>query len=1071
MPFRFAFDLGTSSIGWAVFALNDKGTVSSLIDTGVRIFPDGREPSSEGRTGESLAKKRRDARSPRRRRDRFIQRRRYLMALLVENGLMPQDENERRLMEYIDPFTVRKKALVEVVSPHEFGRALFHLNQRRGFKSNRKTDEPDEKGKIASGAAELDERLKNSGFETLGAFYAQKQANPEIRSREAIRIRLEGEGANARYDFYPVRQMVEDEFDLLWARQKEFHAKFPGDEIRDQIRKAIFRQRPLKPVDPGRCSYFPDEKRLARAHPLTQERIIYEMINKIRVESEPGSERSLTLDERDKLVLHLNTGKILRWTQFRCLLKLDGATRINLEEGGENKIKGNALTKVLVGIKKPGPLAKHWSAIPLDKQVLVIEHLLHTEQTEDLIEWLKSTLSISDDEARDTASVRLPQGYGSIGKTATEKILAELKRDVVVYSEAADRAGLHHSDKRDGEVFDRLPRYNEISELQRHIGFGSGISDDPIDIRYGRVANPTVHVGLNQLRRVINALINKHGRPDEVVLELARDLKQSQQQKQEDSKRNQENRAANERRRKELLSAGKISEGDRKIPEYMMRMRLWEELAKTPTERRCPYTGDQINLQKLISSAVEIEHILPRSRTLDDSIANKTVAMSRANRLKRNLSPSEAAALYPDIFDQQAMIARTASMPPNKRWRYRPDAMERFRDKNRFLDRQLNETRHFSRLAAAYVRKLNPASPTKKEMSVWVTTGRLTGELRNKWGLHLPDHNRKNRNDYRHHAIDACVIGVIDRSMIKKLQDAAERDEANESVTRILADIPKPFDGYAEQVKSKVAGIIVSHRPDHSTHGQLHEDTSYGPVRETPENTARGELEIGNVVRRKTVSSLTEKEIDQVRDLDLRKALQAVLADVRAKWPTKAEVKKQLPAALAAWSRESSVYRVRTLKRETDIVPIRSRKTGEPYRYVVPAENHHMDIIETPDGTWHGIAVSIFAANQKGNAAEPWRQTHPDARFIMRLHKSDTIQVFDPDGENLIKRVVRLSPSNNIIYLAGHNDSGELAKRHSDEEDPFRWDFANIAKLKERRARRVKIDEVGRLCSVPHGKP
>ena len=167
---------------------------------------------------------------------------------------------------------------------------------------------------------------------------------------------------------------------------------------------------------------------------------------------------------------------------------------------------------------------------------------------------------------------------------------------------------------------------------------------------------------------------------------------------------------------------------------------------------------------------------------------------------------------------------------------------------------------------------------------------------------------------------------------------------------------------------------------------------------------------------------------------------------------------------------DNGVCRIRTLKRESDLIPIKSRKTGAPYRYVVPAENHHIDIIEDADGKWHGVAVSIFAANQskKGrsnNDEAVWRDAHAGAKFIMRLHKNDTMQLFDEDGENRIKRVARLSPSNNILYRAGHQAAGELAKRHND--NPFRWDFANIAKLKDRRAMRVVIDEVKPVRTVP----
>jgi len=108
--------------------------------------------------------------------------------------------------------------------------------------------------------------------------------------------------------------------------------------------------------------------------------------------------------------------------------------------------------------------------------------------------------------------------------------------------------------------------------------------------------------------------------------------------------------------------------------------------------------------------------------------------------------------------------------------------------------------------------------------------------------------------------------------------------------------------------------------------------------------------------------------------------------------------------------------------------------------------------------------TDIWAA-QSGNARD-WRTEYPDARFIMRLYKNDTIQLFDLDddgkpieGSNCIKRVVRLEPSANRMRLVG-----------VDPKDPFRWDLATISRLKARRARRVRIDELGRVRTIPHGR-
>ena len=155
---RFAFDLGTNSLGWAVYRLDASLRPCELVDCGVRLFSDGRNPKD----GQSLAAMRRVPRSARRRRDRFVQRRDLLMTLLIRHGLMPDDQGARKALEKLDPYDVRSRALDERIDLHHLGRALFHLNQRRGFQSNRIADasaDDKEKGKIATGADQLRNKL------------------------------------------------------------------------------------------------------------------------------------------------------------------------------------------------------------------------------------------------------------------------------------------------------------------------------------------------------------------------------------------------------------------------------------------------------------------------------------------------------------------------------------------------------------------------------------------------------------------------------------------------------------------------------------------------------------------------------------------------------------------------------------------------------------------------------------------------------------------------------------------------------------------------------------------------
>jgi len=110
--------------------LTTTGQPCAIIRAGVRIFSDGRDPY-----GSSLAVARRNARGMRRRRDRLLRRKRRMMRLLIQFGFFPEDERERKALELLDPYLLRARGLDEALTPHEFGRALFHMNQRRGFRS------------------------------------------------------------------------------------------------------------------------------------------------------------------------------------------------------------------------------------------------------------------------------------------------------------------------------------------------------------------------------------------------------------------------------------------------------------------------------------------------------------------------------------------------------------------------------------------------------------------------------------------------------------------------------------------------------------------------------------------------------------------------------------------------------------------------------------------------------------------------------------------------------------------------------------------------------------------------
>ena len=423
-PYRLGLDLGSNSLGWFVVDLEKKGDRFEPIKLGpggVRIFPDGRDPQSKA----SNAVDRRMARGARKRRDRFVQRRTDLMAALIAHGLMPAEAAARTALEKLDPYALRKAAIKDALPAHHVGRALFHLNQRRGFQSNRKTDgKESEDGAIKQAASRLDAAMTEEGAATLGVFLADRHLSQPYEERQTairaelirlgkdhltgnarkkvwakIRKRLYGDdvlppqqapegvraravitGAKASYDFYPTRDMLKAEFAAIWETQAAHHpAMTPA--ARDDIHRIIFFQRPLKPAIVGKCTLDPATRpmkedpegyRAPWSHPLAQRfRILQEARNLEIRETGKGS-RKLTKDQTDLVVTALLGSKDVSFDKLRSMFKLSPEAKFNLESDRREKLDGDQ-TAARLSDKKG--FAKVWRGLELERQIEIVQKL------------------------------------------------------------------------------------------------------------------------------------------------------------------------------------------------------------------------------------------------------------------------------------------------------------------------------------------------------------------------------------------------------------------------------------------------------------------------------------------------------------------------------------------------------------------------------------------------------------------------------------------------------------------------------------------------------------------------
>lgn len=1090
--YRLGLDIGTNSIGWCAVTLDSEGCPSGVLDAGVRILTPNDEAGRDPKSKASLAASRRAARGARRRRDRFVRRRDRLMAVLLEAGLMPADPEERKALEKLDPHWLRKRALDHPLELHEIGRALFHLNQRRGFKSNRIADsDNDEKSAMKQGSRTLEAAIGKVGApRTLGEFLAKRNQRDSEGYRidddgnrikggappEPVRFRPTAEGGKNLYDFYPTRALVGDEFEKIWTKQQRFHGDALYDDLKKKIECLLLDQRPLKPQVVGRCTLRPEKEAIApygfdidlgerapKAHPLFQRFRVLQDVCQLRVVRPGIRERSLTLPERDAIAAALmqRSGNTVSFEALRKALKLPSDARFNYERSGRKGFPPDQ-TAAKLGAKKA--FGKAWRGLLRERRIEIVERLLAVEDEGDLCVWLRNGFDLDGETAERIANTRLPQGHGQFGRSALRELVAVMETESVetadpetgeiyprplTYDEAVERIGRHHSDLRP-ERRASLPYYGEI--LARHV-VSRPSAEEGSQEQIGRVPNPTVHIGLNQLRKIVNALIETYGPPREIVVELARELKLNKRRKDEITKLNRENREANDRRRQELEGLELGNTHDNRL-----RLRLYDELPAA--ERVCVYSGTPISKEMLFGGGIEIDHILPYSRTLDDDFTNKVLCTRQSNREKGNRPPAE-------VWKDEALreiAERAERLFSKKAWRFAPDAMERFEERGGIATRHLTDTQHMSRLAKTYLEHVCERVDT--------SPGRLTAMLRGRWGLNdlLPDHNyanvnqSKNRKDHRHHAIDAFVLACTDRGLLNRI--ARESGRAEElDLDRLFpkGGFPTPFDGYREALDRRLRTIIVSHKPDHGippgtrddvhvTSGALLEDTAYGLVDDEIDGKKY------NLVVRKPVGSLTESEIGRVRDPSLRRDLKEVCEGARH---SNGRVDKtKLANGLAEYGERHGIRRVRILKTKQSVKVV---EHGGGFRKAYSAgDNHCIEIYELPDGSWRGEGVTVFDANRP-EFYPAWRGRHPDAKLALKVHNGDLIEADFGDGRT-IYRVCRLEASNNRLRLAPHNEAGSLAERHSDPDDPFRYAIKSYGPLKKARARRMRVDPIGRVA-------
>ncbi len=1161
--YRIGLDVGTNSLGWSILRLDKMGTPKAIEAAGVRIFTDGRDEKTKA----TLKASRREARSARRRRDRFKQRQKFLLDELTKAGLFPEDEAARKALQKLNPLELRANALPDKKLPatklplHHVGRALFHLNQRRGFQSNRKDrSEESTSGKVSNSVRMLLQEMNlivppmdkapkdDSRYPSKEEKKAAKEKAAQERRQEAenrmdafnqLRENFDvsfgkflwerqqrGKPTRARpgagedgklYDVYPNREMLKDEFNKIWQSQAQFHPTIMTDEVKNKIDTAIFTQRPLRPPVVGKCTYIEGEDRMFRAMPSFQRYRMFQEVNNLEIITDVGGKKVIDFsDARDAIIDLLEKANTknghVGFGKMKNILKRwdvdEGNFVFNLETPKRKGLDGNTTSLLM---RNENCVGEEWDCWSLEKQDAFVGVILEKvpdekvpekrrEQTdEEVKDRLVEKYNLSEYAAENCLNANFDDGTASLSLKAAKLLLEKMDQESMIQPDAVQSVAAENSDfnnpftrAREGELQDSLPYYGEAFQDGRHIIPGTRESQDKDDDLkyYGGVTNPTVHIALNQIRQVVNELISCYGKPNSIAIELGRNLPEG-----EHYRAGFDNAQAVNQKRNIRWDDILREKGQRLTHDNRLRIQLWEE-----QDKRCPYSSSDkyIGCSELFSDAFEIDHLIPFSISLDDSPANKVICTRESNRYKGNRTPYAAFGQSRDGYDWNVIFERakdiTYELPwfnrkakskprwetdkRSKLWRFQADALEIWkRDHADFTARHLNDTRYIGRLTKEYMELICPFN------KIDVLTGRLTSLLRGHWGLNsvLRDDTKsqsgqfpqkKNREDHRHHAVDAIVIGMTSRSMLQKVSSAANRAEQLHLETIFEKNNNgkssiDPWDGFRGKVREAIQNIIVSHKPRSkktkykqtkdgkyipvSTDGKLHNDTAYGII-SSPDANGMSE-----VVVRKPISWFeNEKRLESIRDVSLRKKFIKVFESGG----------KEGVISLANSMRIRSLRRTENLK----VIPIKD-EAGNEYKAYKGDSNWGMEIYEYPQGhkkagRWDGVVISRFDANQHNFKPGQTHKPHPAARLVMRLQINDCIEI----EENNKKRIMRLQRVSRNLAFAEHHEANVDA-RDRDIEDSFKYYLKMANPLKLANARKVHISPTGKLSHEVRRKP
>ncbi|MDR3162578.1 MAG: type II CRISPR RNA-guided endonuclease Cas9 [Helicobacteraceae bacterium] len=925
-PYRLGLDIGIASVGWCLLAEDH------IIDLGVRAF----DKAETAKEGESLNLARRMARLMRRRLHRRAWRLKKLARALKRHGLIA----DARFFSPENPckeknlWRLRVEGLDRHLAPQEWARVIYHIAKHRGFhwisKAEKKAAEADakgESGKVKQGLDRTCKLMEEKGYRSPAEMLLK-----EIEQENLTAFR----NKRGEYTKALSRVLLGEELKALFAAQRQYGNPHADATLEAEIlgngdkKSGIFwQQKPalsgenlLKML--GKCTFERNENRAPKASFTAERHIWLTRLNNLRIVVD-GRLRSLNAEER-KVALPLPYAQAsdLSYKQLRAALtkagflgadgfKFAGLSYPSERQKSEGKVK-DPEGAVLVKLPAWQTMRKQLESKGLKTEWESMAGAAQTGSPQQLDE-IARVLSVykeGEEVDRELRKLALPGGekmvealselsfdkFSNLSLKALYQIMPFMEQGQR-YDEACVSAGYHHSQlhSSDDEKECYLPPFYSGRGDKKQMVFR-----DDLDIP----RNPVVLRALNQARKVVNAIVRHYGSPVAVHIEMARDLSRPLNERNKIKKEQDEFRARNERDKAEFAQQFSIV-GQIKGRDFE-KWRLYREQSG-----KCAYSLHPIDITRLLTPGyVEVDHVLPWSRSFDDSKNNKVLAFKSENQAKGNRTPYEYLTSFPGGEESEHWRGFVAFVEGNKNYRQakRSRLLRKgfdVKDAEEFRERNLNDTRYICRFFKNYVErylKLANREDGSTAQRCVVLSGQMTAFLRARWGL-----LKIRAESDRHHALDAAVVAACSHAMVKRLSDYSRKKELEQiqqglvdietgeiidpaQFSRLVHDFPDPWphfhrelevrlkmddaakirseverlDTYSAEELDALRSLFVSRAPQRRNSGAAHKDTIYGKTEQK-----------GSVTQKVALSSLNLADMDKLVDPHRNERLYAAI--------------------------------------------------------------------------------------------------------------------------------------------------------------------------------------------------